>query len=402
MKTNQSRLPVPLFMTEGFRFFFLFSAIFALISIVSWLLALYSTVDILTIFQPSPSMPITQWHGHEMVFGFSIAVVSGFFLTAVPNWTQTPPAKAAYIITIALLWLLGRVAMWQSESLNPWLVAFADMIFLPPLLIKTAYSLRKNPQMHNVVFVSLLAVLILTNGLIHAEWIGITEETATPAIRTSLVVIGMMVMVIGGRVVPAFTRNAMRRRDMDEADMPYTHPLANKLALLSSILFVFTVLLSLPDWAQGLTALLAAVGNAWRFSGWRSFKLLNEPIVWSLHLGYAMLVLALFAFALAGLTDWIAASDALHVMGIGAIGGMTMAVMSRASLGHTGRKLKVRPVMALAYSCLAFAALARAFGPVFLPDFYEASIWLSAAFWLSGFAIFLHVYRPILVGPRLR
>ncbi len=396
------KVRIPLVLTEGFRFFFLFSSLFAFLSIGAWLLVLYAEDGFLSFLMPRLAMDATLWHGHEMVFGYATGVVAGFFLTAVPNWTKTEPARAAYICTVGGLWAIGRIALWYSADLPAWLVAVCDLIFLPPLLLRLMYSLRNNPQPHNIIFTSLLAVLVATNLMCHLEWLGVTEDTAGLGIRTGLFVIGMMIFVLGGRVAPAFTRNALRRKGVDEAYMPYTNPMANKLALISTALFTLSIVFQPPAWIIGVLALVAAGANIWRVSGWQTKRTLHDPILWNMHLGYVMLILGLATYGISMLMEWPSEISALHVMGIGAIGGMTLAVMARATLGHTGRPLKLNKALVVTYIVICLAAFVRGFLPDVMVESYDVWILTSGALWMSGFAIFLVVYLPIFLQPRVK
>lgn len=394
------QLAIPLVLTEGFRFFFLFSALFAIFSICAWLLLLQGVDGWMAVLVPRPFMSISQWHGHEMVFGYATGVVAGFFLTAVPNWTKTPPAKAAYICAIGGVWLIGRVALWYSDALPLILVAFCDLIFLPPLLAKLIYSLRHNPQPHNLIFTSLLAVLTATNLLCYLEWFELADDTAYLGIRAGLFTIGMMIFVLGGRVAPAFTRNALRRQGVDEAFMPWTDPRANKVALVLTALFTFSIFIQPPDWVIGILALAAGLSNIWRIRGWQTRRTFHDPILWNMHLGYVMLIVGYFTYGLAQMTGVLTEVAALHMLAVGAIGGMTLAIMARASLGHTGRPLRLSPMMVVTYIVIALAAILRSVMADLIPDFYDIWIHASAGLWLVGFLIFVIAYLPILSSPR--
>ncbi|HAT87159.1 MAG TPA: NnrS family protein, partial [Rhizobiales bacterium] len=349
MNHKMQRSSIPVVLTEGFRFFFLFSSMFGLLSISAWLISLYMEDGVFSFLRPKLAMAATGWHAHEMIYGYAVGVVSGFFLTAVPNWTKTEPAKAAYIATIGMVWLAGRLVMWWSDLLPAEFVATIDLVFLPPLLVRLIIQMRNNPQPHNLIFMGLLGLLWMSNLLCHLEWMGWTDETASTGLRVGLFTVGMMIFVLGGRVVPAFTRNALRRMEVSEEELPDTHPAANKLALLTTGLFTLALFFPVPEAVLGTLALLAALANAWRFSGWKGLSILGYPILWSLHLGYAMLILAYAFYGLALLTGVAMESAALHILAIGAVGCMTLAIMSRASLGHTGRPLTVRPILGVAY-----------------------------------------------------
>jgi uncharacterized protein involved in response to NO len=207
----------------------------------------------------------------------------------------------------------------------------------------------------------------------------------------------LMITIIGGRVVPAFTRNALMRRGQTEA-LPRSLGWLDGLAVASA---AAVVVAAAADWSPGLGAagLVAGLANAWRLVLWRPLASLAEPIVWSLHLGYLFVAGGFLALAGADLGGWPSETAALHILAIGAVGGMTLAIMTRAALGHTGRALTVARPVAVAYLLVAAAALVRGFGTQFMPDHYFAVIGLAGLAWMTAFGLFAVVYFPILTGP---
>ncbi len=386
-------------LTAGFRFFFLSAGLFAVVSMTLWLVWLGIHAGGGAVQAPTIAVAPYMWHAHEMIFGYAVAVTAGFFLTAVPSWTNTAPARIVFVSSVGGLWLAGRIAVWFAAFLPAILVAVIDLVFLPILAVRLAHQMRNNPQPRNLVVVGLLALVTAANLLVHLEWIGWTEDTAAAGLRFGLFTIAGLITIIGGRVVPAFTRNALLRRD-PEARLPKSRAPAERVGIIAAIAFAVAMPLGLPGWLLALIATVAGLANLTRLLGWQWRQTLGEPILWSLHLGFAMLSAGYLMMAAAhafGVPHEVAA---LHITGIGAIGGMTLAMMTRAALGHTGRPLKVAPPIAVGYVLIALAALVRGFGTELLPAAYYEVVFLSGALWIAGFSLFALVYWPILTRKR--
>jgi uncharacterized protein involved in response to NO len=391
----------PLVLTAGFRFFFLAAGLFAVVSMTAWLVWLALHASGAAIREPIIAVAPHLWHGHEMIFGYAVAVLAGFFLTAVPSWTGAPAAPTIFVSVTGAIWLAGRLAMWFSAWLDPFFVALIDLAFLPPLMVRIGLNLRRRPQPHNVILLGLLSLILAGNFLVHLEWTGIATDTAAGGLRLGLLTITALITIIGGRIIPGFTRNALVRRGKTD-NLPVNHGVLSKGSIATAVLLALAVSAGLPDKALGVLALAAAVFNGARLAGWRSRDTLGQPILWSLHLAYAMLVLGYGVLATAYLTGWPHDVAALHLTAVGAVGGMTLAMMSRAALGHTGRPLRVSRRTALAYLAIAAAALIRAFGPALAPGLFNAVMMVSGAIWVTGFALFVAAYWPILTGPAQR
>lgn len=405
MDFTQIRSPggraAPLVLTGGFRFFFLAAGLFAIVSMAAWLAWLALHAGGAAIRAPTIAAAPHLWHGHEMIFGYGIAVIAGFFLTAVPSWTGAPSAPAVFVGATGALWLAGRLAVWFSAWLDPVLVMVIDLAFLPPLMVRIGLNLRRRPQPHNVILIALLTLILAGNFMVHLEWTGMTTDTAGAGLRLGLLTIAALIAIIGGRVIPGFTKNALVRRGMT-GNLPVNHGALSKGGIASAVLLAPAVAAGLPDAALGILALAAALLNGARLARWRWRDTLDEPILWSLHLAFAMLVLGYGTLSAAYLTGWPHEVAALHLTVIGAIGGMTLAMMSRAALGHTGRALRVSRQTALAYLAIAVAALIRAFGPALAPGLYNGIMMISGGLWIAGFTLFIVAYWPILTGPNQR
>lgn len=387
-----------LLFSAGMRIFFLAAGVYALLAMGVWEVWLAAPIvqsaPLSLPFAPAPAL----WHAHEMIFGYACAVLGGFFLTAVPSWTGEKSARAAFLTLLAALWLAGRLAVWWSGGLNPLVVALLDLAFLPVLGAKIAAQLIRRPKPQNLMFLGLIALLWIGNLLVHLDWLDLVPGAAPQGLRMGLMTVAAMIAVIGGRVIPAFTRNAMLREGC-EAGLPVYRRPAEGAGIATAILLPACIGLGLPEPVLALVAAIAGSAQAVRLAGWRSGRTRGQPILWSLHLAFAMLALGYLALA-AAWSGWISETGALHVIAIGAIGGMTMAMMTRAALGHTGRALVAPRPVAWSYGSIALAAVLRSVGDEAPPDWYERAMLASGGLWLVGFTLFVAVYWPILTGPR--
>ena len=392
---------VPLVLTAGFRLFFFAAAISSLAAMSAWMawIAIHAMNGVVT--DPTIDVAPHYWHGHEMIFGYAVAVIAGFFLTAVPSWTGEKEARWIYVSTVAAIWFAGRTGVWLSAWINPWIVAFADLAFIPFLAFRIARNLVKRPKPQNVALLGILALIFCGNLLTHIEWTGLTDDTAERGLWLALFAVCALITIIGGRVTPAFTRNVLVRRGV-ERGLPVSRTVFQRAGISSAVLIGPLYALGAPEWLLGIVALLAALANGARLAGWRGRATLSEPILWALHLGFAMLVIGYALLALAWLTGKLHPIAAMHGLAIGAVGTMTMAVMTRAALGHTGRALKVAPAIAIAYLLIPVAMAVRVAGPELFPGWDNETILASGVLWLGAYVIFLAVYWPVLTGPDAR
>ena len=385
-------------LSAGLRIFFFAAALYAVFAMGVW----QGWLGTQAASGQAPALPFAPpavlWHAHEMIFGYACAVLGGFFLTAVPSWTGEKSARAALLTVLAVLWLAGRLAVWWSGGLDPVLVAVIDLAFLPVLGAKLALPLFRRPKPQNMIVLVIIAMIWTGNLMVHLDWTGATPGSAGAGLRLGLLTIAAMIAIIGGRVIPAFTRNAMRQSGR-ETGLPRSHRKLEVAGVASAILLALAVAAGAPDRLVGAIALVAGAAQAARLAGWRGGWTLGQPILWSLHLAFAMLALGYLALA-AAMAGWIGEVGALHLLGIGAIGGMTLAMMSRAALGHTGRPLVVARPVAWAYGLVALAALIRAAGAEAAPGWYDWAMLISGALWLLAYASFIVVYWPILTRPR--
>lgn len=390
-----------IFFSHAFRPFFLAAGAYAVIALAAWLAwigihAAGGAPAFMTVGEP-----LHLWHAHEMVYGFGAAAVGGFLLTAVPNWTGAQHSRGAVLALMFVLWLAGRIVMWVTALLPPAVPLFLDLAFLPVLGFAAGRQLAVRPALRNAIFLSLVLALVLGNFLYHLGRLAIVGDGMRTGVVLGLGTLVVMIVVIGGRVIPAFTTNALRRQGVAEDRLPVRRAPVDVACLLLSAAAVVLHVLAISDALTGWTALAAAVANAIRLAGWRSLATLREPIVWVLHLGYAWIVAGFALLAAAMLTDWIGEVAALHAHGTGAAGTMILAIMSRAALGHTGRAIVAPRLVVAAYLLVSIAALLRTFGPVLMGAFYNEVMLAAGAAWIAAFSLYTIIYAPILLGPRV-
>jgi uncharacterized protein involved in response to NO len=337
--------------------------------------------------------PPTLWHAHEMVFGFVSAAIAGFLLTAVPSWTGSRGFAGLPLLTLVTLWLAGRFLIACAPERLAWVTLLVDVGFLIFLGILVAPPLLRSTN-RNTPLLLVLAAFVACNTTFHlAVW----RRDAGMALHAILIAIDiglLLVTLIGGRIVPAFTANALRAGGRPTPLYTWRGVGPTAIGMMAVVtlgdLFV-------PDTrTAGVLAGIAAVIQAVRLLQWRGLATLRNPIVWVLHLGYAWLPVGLALKAGALLGQLALAAFWLHALTIGVLATMVLAVMSRAALGHTGRPLVVEPVIALGYLLLLGAALVRVFGLGALQLPYPAVILLSATCWVAAFGVFSYVYAPIL------
>ena len=374
----------------GFRPFFLGAGIYATLAVPAALCAYLGLVE-----WPA-DWPVGLWHAHEMLFGYAVAAVVGFMLTAVPGWQKSEPVAGPRLAALAAVWLAGRLAMWGAGWLPAWLVTALDVAFLPLVIALGLPALWLARSRRHRLFLAVLGLLTLANVTVHAEAAGFIVGDF--GIDLALDTLALTIAILGGRVVPAFTTGALKSAGLRDAVAP--NPIADRVALATVAAFVAADVVA-NLWpgaapAAGGVALAAAAANGWRMAGWATRHTLGAPIVWVLHLGYAWLVIGLAAKGLAGL-GMIELVAAQHLLAIGAIGTMTLAIMTRAGLGHTGRPIVAPPAIVAAYGLVSLAAISRV---VATSAFAVPALVTAAAAWTLAFGLFTAVYWPILTRPR--
>lgn len=369
----------------GFRPFFLLAGLSAVALMLWWILMWMGTTDADSYYGP------VGWHAHEMLFGYAMAVIAGFLLTAVRNWTgiDTPIGKP--LAGLAALWLAGRLLPFLHPALPGWLVALADWLFIPALMWALAMPLWKGANKVNRVFLPLLGGMAVANLLMHLQALGLADTSAKGQDLMVYLVL-MLIALVAGRVMPFFTEKAVA------GSTPKRNVRLERWSFgLIGVLIVAELLSPLKGVVAALLAVVALTQGL-RLFGWYDKGVWGIPILWVLYVGFGWLVLgfALKALSVAGLFP---GNLALHAMTAGGFGVLTLGMMSRVALGHTGRTLATAKVINLAFVLLNAGVLLRVFGPLLI-DNYTFVVHGAGGAWALAFLLFTIVYAPILLKPR--
>lgn len=338
--------------------------------------------------------PGTFWHAHEMLLGYSVAVIAGFLLTAVKNWTGVQAVQGKKLIGLCLLWIYGRAVPFYSELIPDTLIALIDFAFLPTLAYFIAKPIIQSGNFKNLFVVAILLIMALGNALMHADILGIYENTAMLGINLIVAIVIMLILVIAGRVFPFFTERALK------SVIAIRDPILDGLTIASSTLVFLLLVFDVSGLFLSFVAVLAVAANSIRVAGWYTQRIWFVPLLWVLFVGYAWIILGFALIAFASLS-MIPISIAIHAFTVGGIGVLTLGMMARVSLGHTGRALKASNSMAIAFILINIAALFRVLVPALMPSGYENFILISTYCWLAAFSVFIVVYTPILSSVRI-
>lgn len=371
----------------GFRPFYLLAASFAALAIPMWMGRYLGWPGMASWF-PALGLP---WHVHEMVFGFALAVIIGFVFTAGRNWTGLWTPRHGHLAALALLWLAGRLAMLLAPEA---LAAPIDLAFLPCAIWPIYQVLKKSNNQRNMFLVLLLSLITLMNILFHATMLGWLAFSPVIAVQGAILMIVMIESVIGGRVIPNFTANSV------PGSNPVVLPKVDKVMLAVVASASISWFLGLPAWVVVPLAFAAAALQLQRLSGWKSLRTLNQPLLWILHLSYAWIP---FGFLLLGLAAWkiIPVSAAFHALTVGSMAGLIIGMMTRTSLGHTGRRLSAGRAELCMYLLIQTAAITRFLGTLNIGAAREIALIVAAICWSASFLLFIVVYAPYLFRPRL-
>jgi uncharacterized protein involved in response to NO len=372
----------PALFSYGFRPLFLLAGSFATLVVPLWMAVWSGHVTLGGPFSP------TDWHIHELLFGYASAVVAGFLFTAIPNWTGRMPTRGWPLMGLAALWMAGRLAVGGVLGLGPVAVMALDCAFLAAIGMMATTEIVAGRNWSNLRVVVPVLVYLAANVTFHLE--AMQFGTASYGRRLGFAMVVLLIGLIGGRIIPSFTRNWLAKQGPGPMPVPFGR---FDVASLVLTLAALTAWVAFPE-AQGTGVALILAGSvqALRLARWRGWRVWRSGLLVMLHLAYAFIPAGLIALGLAVL-DVLPPVAGLHLLGIGAIGGMTLAVMMRASLGHTGRELAAGRALTLAFGCVALAALVRVAVP------YEPGLWLAATFWTAGFATFAARLAPILTLP---
>jgi uncharacterized protein involved in response to NO len=378
---------------RGFRPFFLAAGLHGALVVPLW-----TAIWLGALPAPGWLAPL-WWHGHEMVFGLVSAAIAGFLLTASPVWTGGPALTGAPLAALLALWVAGRLTLMAGGTLPSWLVAAVDGAFLPMLALAVARTLRGSGQRRNQALVGIVVALALANLVMHAEALGLVAGLAGRALRFAVDGIVVLLLVIGGRITPAFTQNALRRMGIERAVR--SRPGLDRLGIVAAAALAVWTVLAGRGLGSGLLAAVAGLASAARLAGWQTWHTRSDPLVWSLHAGAAWVVVGLLLVAAGDLGAPMAAAAGLHALTAGAMGASILAVMTRVALGHTGRPLQLPGPALGCYVLVHVGALARVASAFAAGGAQQALLLASSLSWAAAFGLYAIVYGPTLLRPRV-
>ena len=376
--------PGPAIFSYGFRPLFLLAGSFAALVVPLWMAIWTGRATLAGPFNP------TDWHIHEMLFGYTSAVVAGFLFTAIPNWTGRMPTRGWPLMALAATWIIGRLAVAGLFGLGPVAVMALDCAFLMVIGAIVTVEIVIGRNWSNLRVVLPVLLYLAANTIFHLE--AMQVGPAGYGRRLGFAMLVMLISLIGGRIIPSFTRNWMAKNRAGQMPAPFGRFDGASLVLSLGALCSWVAFpeAQLSGSALGLAGVLQAV----RLARWRGWRIWRSALLLMLHMAYAFIPVGLVCLALS-VVGILPGAVGLHLLGIGAIGCMTLAVMMRASLGHTGRELQAGPALTLAFGCVALAAVVRVAVQT------EPGLWMAATLWTCGFAIFAIRLAPVLTLPSL-
>jgi len=375
---------------NSFRPFFIVAGIWATLAVPFWILNYFGLLIV------ADNFDILLWHQHEMLYGFIAAAITGFILTAIPNWTGRLPIKNKPLGFLVFLWIIGRIGFLTIPIIGAKVVALMDLPFLIVLVLVILREIVSGKNWRNLPVIILISLFTLGNILVHLQLLDVIES-AELGIRLSIFVLSILLALIGGRIVPSFTRNWLSQNQVNR--FPSGAGIFDKVCLVSLVVFVIAQIITPYHQLTSLLALLAGLLQGIRLIRWKVWLTLSEPLIWILHVGYMWLSVALVLIGLAGLTDFVPYTSSYHALTIGAFSTMILGVMTRVSLGHTGRTLKATFGTTTIYVFITIASVLRV-SESFLNDSRNLILSFSGIFWTLSFALFVFIYFPILTQPR--
>ncbi|OBU27438.1 NnrS family protein [Photobacterium kishitanii] len=388
-RAQEEKIP-PIFRL-AFRPFFIGAAVYAVVSIALWGLFWSGNTHISQLMYGNP----LWWHSHEMLFGFAGAVIVGFLLTAVQTWTGQTGVKGAKLAFLFSLWLIARLGLIFSTPSYLWMIV--DCAWIVVATIFLAIPIIRVKQWRNVFFIPVLMMFTLLNVKYHLMVLKVIPDALKATALATLTIIAAVVLVVGGRVIPFFTSRGTKTATITRISVIEYAALIPIWILLIVTIYPGVVSSSL----LAIVYIIAAVTNLIRFCRWRSNKAIRVPLLWSLHAAYLSLILGLAWLGGSYLNNNMSPTIGIHLIAIGGIGAMILAMMARVSLGHTGRKLQVGRWMTIAFMSLFGSLLTRTLLVVLMPISVLDAYVISAILWVIAFTIFTVIYFPVLTRARV-
>ena len=389
LQKEQNIIPI---LRLGFRPFFLCGSLFSIFAIVLWLLMYKGAIN-LGLFGGG-----YWWHIHEMIFGFGCAIIAGFLLTAVQNWTGARGIEGTTLLVLFLLWLAGRIVLLFPTTLGMFFSTIIELSFLPTVAFVLAKPLIAIKQYRNLFFVPLLLIFTVANLEMHLAVYYPTLFSIQFSAYAGIMIVTFLMSVMAGRVTPMFTANGTKTPKA--TSLFWLDIVTNGSLGIATLYLLFQAVLGFSDTFFGILLISAGIFQTIRWLRWKPWITLTIPLLWSLHIAIKFIALGLILLGLSYLVDEIPSHHIWHLLTIGGMGGLILAMISRVSLGHTGRPLSPPKAMPFAFIFITLAALLRSIGPWLFTDKAELCIDISGSFWLLAFGIFLITYAPMLMSAR--
>jgi uncharacterized protein involved in response to NO len=373
----------------GFRPFYAVASIFAIVAMVVWLSAFAGFSG------TGAYLHSAAWHSHEMLFGFAAAVIAGFLFTAVRNWTGLPTPTGAVLAGLTALWLAARVLIINGPA--P-LAAVVDVTFLPAVALAVAIPIFRSKNVRNYKVLVIVAALAAAHGVFHLANLGhVAAGLSRTSLFASIDIVVILMAIVGGRVIPAFTKNAVPESN------PRHEPWVENVTFISMVLVVLVTAASgswaVPSRLMAVLSIIVAASHATRLGLWDPVKTIHNPLLWMMPAAYSWIPFAFLLRALAAM-NVVPASAWIQAITMGAISSLMLAMMMRSSLGHTGRQLVASRSDMTAFLLLQFAAIVRVIASIAAGEFYWYWIVASGLIWISAFLLFAARYLPMLTSPK--
>ncbi len=377
------------FLSAGFRPMFLLGALWSALCVILWIFIVTGLMAFDHTWAP------LDWHVHEMVFGYGSAALAGFLLTAIPNWTGREAVRGRALAGLTGLWIAGRLAVYYLPLVTPLGAALIDVSFALALCFVSTREILAAGNKRNLPVMAIILVFALANAAFHWQAAGGDLASQSASARFAIVALVLLISLIGGRIVPMFTRNWLKAQG--EENIPPAFNRFDGLVLIATAPALVLWAMHPTIWVTAPVLGLVGILHVLRMARWRGMATWSEPLLVSLHIGYGFVPLGMLLIAASIVMPSLAFSVGLHAWTAGAIGLMTIAVMTRATLGHSGRKLKAQPLETLFISLVALAALLRMISGL---TYSTGLLHASSALWTVGFLLFVLRFLPIVFAPR--
>jgi uncharacterized protein involved in response to NO len=384
---NKQLFDYPLF-TLGFKAFFMLAALAALVLMVVWKSLWNGDLSTATYY------PEQYWHGHEMLLGYTIAVIAGFLLTVVKDWTGLPVISGGKLAGLCLLWLYGRILPFYADLLPHSFIALVDLSFLPVLAYFISRPLLQTQHFKHLIITVLLLQIALGNAMIHLQILGIFPHSAIFGFKLVLATMVMMILFTVGHLFPIFLERGLTNA------LVISNARTETLALVSGVMVFVLQLFTVSETLFALAAIFAVIIHSIRLMQWYDRRIWYVPLLWILYVGYGWMILG-FGFMALHVYNIVTTTVVLHAFASGGIGVLTLGMMARVSLGYSGRALRTSNVIALAFVLLNLAAFAQVVLPALWSAWTIKLLYLSSGCWLAAFALFLVVYSHIFTAASL-